>query len=98
MIYHMVLFRVRADVSDERVRAVFAELAGLKDKIDGILSFAGGPYSSDEGVNQGFNHGFCMTFDSAASRDAYLPHPEHEAVKENIIPRIDGVIAFDYEC
>jgi hypothetical protein len=38
-----------------------------------------------------------MTFDSVESRDAYLPHPEHERVKSAILPHVDGVVAFDFE-
>jgi hypothetical protein len=37
-----------------------------------------------------------MTFDSAANRDAYLPHPEHERVKSIIQPHLADVIAFDF--
>jgi hypothetical protein len=42
-----------------------------------------------------------MTFADAASRDAYLPHPEHDKVKQLIFPELDGgldgVVAFDWE-
>ena len=101
MITHCVLFKIRADVPQEQIDAVFAELAGLKDKIPGILSFEGGPYSSPEGLNKGFTHGFVMTFPDAASRDGYLPHPEHEVVKGHVLEvldgGLDGVVAFDFE-
>ena len=72
----------------------------LREKIPGMLSFAGGPYSSPEGLNRGFTHAFVMTFRDERSRDAYLPHPEHEKVKETVLGAldggIDGVIAFDF--
>lgn len=101
MIYHMVLLKVRADVSEARALEVLAEIGSLRDRIPGILSYESGPYSSPEGVNKGFDYGFCMTFDTAASRDAYLPHPEHEVVKGHVLEildgGIDGVIAFDFE-
>ena len=42
-----------------------------------------------------------MDFESVAARDAYLPHPDHEAVKQVVVEvldgGIDGVVAFDYE-
>src|SRR5205807_2582254 len=82
MITHMVLLRVRSDVQKSEVDRVFAALAGLKGRIPGLLSFSGGPYSSHEGLQRGFTHGFCMTFPEAAARDAYLLHPEHEKVKK----------------
>ena len=97
-IKHMVILKFKPEVPQATIDDLFRQLAGLQDQIAGILDFSGGPYSSEEGLNGGYTHGFCMTFKDAAARDAYLPHPDHEVVKGNIIPNIDGVIAFDYEC
>lgn len=97
-IKHMVILQFKPETPDALIDELFAQLAGLQEKIDGILDFSGGPYSSHEGLNGGYTHGFCMTFRDAAARDAYLPHPDHEVVKGNIIPHIDSVIAFDYAC
>ncbi len=66
-------------------------------KIPGLLSMKHGPYESPEGLNDGFTHGFVMTFDTQKSRDAYLPHPEHERVKEIVVPNLARVIVFDFE-
>ena len=63
----------------------------------GLLSFTGGPYSSPEGINKGFSHGFTMMFQDEDSRNGYLPHPEHERVKALIVPLLDDLIAFDYQ-
>ena len=101
MVTHMVLLRIRKDVPAAEIARVFAALAGLKGKIPGLLSFAGGPYSSGEGMNRGFTHGFAMTFADERARDAYLPHPEHEKVKARVLEVLDGgvagVLAFDFE-
>jgi hypothetical protein len=100
MIRHIVLLKIKADTAQETVDRIQRELAGLKAKIQGILSFDWGAYSSDEGLNKGFTHGFVMDFESAAARDAYLPHPEHEKVKALVLENINGledVIAFDFE-
>ena len=96
-IEHMVILKFKPDVSEETIRSLFAQLAELKDLIPGIRSFAGGPYSSDEGLNAGFTHGFSMEFEDASARDNYLPHPEHERVKQSILPCVTEVIAFDFE-
>jgi len=100
MIHHLVVLKIKKDAKPAQVTRMFAELDGLKKKIPGLLSFAGGPYSSPEGLNQGFTHGFVMTFSDGAARDGYLPHPEHEKVKERILPLLDGgldgVVAFDF--
>jgi len=100
-IKHVVLLRFKPEISQSKIDEIFAALAGLKDKIPGLLDFSGGPYSSDEGLNKGFTHGFVMTFADAASRDVYLPHPDHEVVKNIIFPELDGgldgVVAFDWQ-
>ncbi len=99
-IKHVVLLKFKPSTSQEKIDGIFIALAGLKDKIPGILDFSGGAYSSDEGLNKGFTHGFLMTFEDAAARDDYLPHPDHEVVKKMILPELDGgldgVIAFDW--
>ena len=101
MITHMVLFKIRSDVPQEQIDRVFDELSALRGKIPGVLSFAGGPYSSHEGLNRGFTHGFSMKFTDAAARDEYLPHPEHNKVKGHVLEvldgGLDGVLAFDFE-
>lgn len=96
-IKHIVLLNFKKGTPDAKIQTIFRDLEALKKAIPGILDFSGGPYSSHEGLNQGYTHGFVMTFDSAAARDGYLPHPEHEKVKSAILPLVDGVVAFDYE-
>lgn len=101
MIVHMVLFRMKQDLSKQEIERVFHAIGALKDRIPGILSYSWGRYASPEGLNRGFTHGFCTTFTDARARDAYLPHPEHKKVVELVLPALDGgldgVIAFDYE-
>ena len=54
----------------------------LRTKIPGITGFEDGVNNSPEGKNLGFTHVYMLTFDSVASRDAYLPHPEHKKFGE----------------
>lgn len=100
MITHVVLLRVRNTTPKAEIDHVFSALAGLKQRIPGLLSFSGGAYTSPEGLHKGFTHGFVMSFQDAAARDAYLPHPEHEKVKKIVFDvldgGLDGVVAFDY--
>jgi hypothetical protein len=97
---HVVLMKLKATTSEQKIREIFAALDGLRSRIPGLLDFSGGPYSSDEGLHRGFTHGFVMTLADAQSRDAYLTHPEHEKVKQFVIPELDGgldgVIVFDW--
>lgn len=94
---HLVLIKFKPTTSLLVIDQCMDDLRGLKTKIAGILDFCGGPYASGEGLNQGFTHGFIMTFDAPASRDNYLIDPEHEKVKNSILPLVDGVIAFDFD-
>jgi hypothetical protein len=97
---HVALLRFKPDTSPVTIAALFAALDGLRQTVPGLLDFSAGANNSTEGVAKGFTHGFLMTFADEASRDGYLPHPEHEAVKAQIIPwldgGIDGVIVVDW--
>ena len=102
MIRHMVMVKLKPGSSSRRspCSTAFGAMVG---SFDGLLSFSGGAYSSPEGINRGFNYGFSMDFRDAASRDRYLPSPEHVAIAQDIGPLLDGdfddcVVAFDYAC
>ena len=102
MVKHVVLLRFRRDTPQAQIKAIFRNLDELRQKIPGMLDFSGGAYSSPEGLNKGFTHGFVTAFADEESRDAYLSHPDHEAVKRLVIPWLeggfDGAIAFDWRC
>ncbi|WP_254173312.1 Dabb family protein [Planktothrix pseudagardhii] len=97
MIQHLVLLKFKPEVTPDQIDQIFTHLAELKNLIPGIIGFNGGPYSSPEGLNQGYTHGFIMTFETADHRDAYLPHPEHEKVKVMVLNYLDDLIAFDFD-
>ncbi len=98
-VVHTVLLRFQSNLPAETIEDLFQQLRELQRKIPGILTFSGGPYSSPEGLNRGYTHGFVMRFADEASRDAYLPHPEHQRVVERLLPLLEGdsgAIAFDW--
>lgn len=101
MIHHLVLLRLRRDVPAARVKEIFELIGSMKAHVPGLASYHHGPYSSPEGLQRGYTHGFAMTFDNAASRDTYLFHPEHEKVKAAVLAvldgGLDGVVAFDFQ-
>ena len=96
MTRHFGVFQFKTEISDEKIKACFDALESMIGKIPGLIDIEHGPYQSDEGLNEDFTHGFIMTFDSPESRDAYLPHPIHEAVKEIIVPCLERVVVFDF--
>ncbi len=94
---HIALIKFKEGTSDDQIQKVFDDIMELSENVPGIEDYVSGPNSSPEGLNQGFTHGFIMTFTDAAARDAYLPHPEHERVKALVVPYVETVLVFDFE-
>jgi hypothetical protein len=97
MVRHFGMFQFKEGVTASQIDTCFREMKGMIGNIPGLLGMEHGSYESGEGLNDGFTHGFIMSFDTAASRDAYLPHPEHERVKEIVVPCLERVVVFDFE-
>eukprot|EP00741_Cyanophora_paradoxa_P024357 tig00021795_g23519.t1 len=103
MIKHIVLLRFAPEVTERQIHDLFVTLSCMSDELQQyIKKFSYGPYSSSEGLNRGFQHGFVMEFNTAKDRDAYLEHPRHkEIVETQLLPildgGIDGALAFDFE-
>jgi hypothetical protein len=95
-IHHMVLVKFAA-AKLQRAPELMVALENLRKIMPGFLALCGGPYSSPEGLNQGYTHGYLMTFASADARNEYLTHPEHEKLKAAFLPDLEGVVAFDFE-
>jgi hypothetical protein len=101
MIRHVVLFKLKSGTDAQSVAQVFSALKGLQTKIPGILSIATGHDNSPEGLQRGHTHGFTVDFTDAAARDAYLPHPAHQAVGAMIVGitegGVDGICVVDWD-
>jgi len=96
MTRHYGMFQFKEGVSNTEIDKCFATMHDMVGKIPGLLEMEHGPYDSSEGLNDGYTHGFIMTFDSPESRDAYLPHPIHEKVKDLVIPKLERLVVFDF--
>jgi len=93
---HFGLFQFKEEVSESQIESCFQEMNSMVGKVPGLLEVLHGPYMGSEGLNDGFSHGFIMTFDSVETLEAYLSHPEHERVKEIVLPCLERVIVFDF--
>jgi hypothetical protein len=95
---HVVVFKYRAGTTDAQMRQVTAALAALKDRIPGIVSFEHGVNHSPENLNKGFTHTYLITFTDAKARDAYLPHPDHQAFGKLLgsLGVLEDVFVVDY--
>jgi hypothetical protein len=94
-VLHVVLLKPKTGATAAQFAALWSALEGLKDRIPGIASVACGPNASPEGLEQGYTQGFVMRFDDAQARDAYLPHPEHQAVIPLVLAVAESVLVFD---
>jgi hypothetical protein len=74
---HIVVFKYKPAATAEQIRQVTEAFRDLRKKIPGITAFEDGVNNSPEGKNLGFTHVYMLTFEDAAARDAYLPHPDH---------------------
>ena len=93
---HVVLFKFKDGTKAEDIQKVEAAFRALPTKIPQIAGFEWGTDNSPEKLAQGFTHCFFLTFNSAADRDAYLPHPEHKAFGKVLHPHLDKVLVVDY--
>lgn len=97
MVEHIVLLKLKSDVTSEQVDALPDALMQMKSEIPGIESITAGPNNSPEGKSQDYSYGFIVRFTDEAARDAYLPHPFHQKVAgEQIRPLVEDVLVFDY--
>ena len=96
MIDHIVLFKVKEGTPPESVSGMLEGLRGLEARVPGIVALSAGENFSDR--SQGFTHGLVVRFQDQAALGAYLPHPAHQEVVQNLIrPIVDDVLAVDYE-
>jgi len=93
---HVVLFKIKPEVTKEQVQEIVAGFQALPTKIDGITAFEWGTDVSPEGLADGFTHCFVVTFKDAKARDAYLPHPAHKDYVALLSPKLEKVLVIDY--
>ena len=91
---HLVLLKLRPDVSPKEVQDLKDNLLGMVGKIDGILWVDFGmqqcmyPGYSDRSC--GYTHMLVVTLKDQNALQSYDSHPEHIRVKtEHIVPLLD---------
>ena len=96
LLRHVVLFQFNEETTADQVKTIEDAFRALPGQIDAIHSFEWGTDVSVEGIADGYTHCFFVTFQSAADRDAYLPHPAHKAFGALLRPHLAKVLVFDY--
>jgi hypothetical protein len=101
MIRHLVALKFRAGTDEAVKTALYADLAGLSSRIDGILDFqTRRNVSVEDPLVRGFRDLFWFDFRDTGVRDAYLADPVHRAIGARIVAELeggaDGVFVFDF--
>ena len=95
---HVVIFKYKPNATDKEIEQVTEALGGLKETIPGIVAFEHGINDSPEDLNNGFTHIYMFTFENAAARDLYLPHPKHQEFGRMLgnLDILEDVFVVDY--
>lgn len=96
MIRHILLIQFKPNASSQQIDALKASFLSMPEKVGGVESVEWGLNDSPEGKNKHYTHCVMMTFADEAGRDLYLPHPEHDALKEIFRPILEDIVVFDY--
>ncbi|MCA9031897.1 MAG: Dabb family protein [Planctomycetaceae bacterium] len=93
---HCVFFKFKEDASPEDIHRIEEGFAELRGKISAIKGYEWGINNSPEKHDAGFTHCFMVTFDSEEGRDEYLPHPDHKAFVEVLLPLLEEPRVIDF--
>jgi hypothetical protein len=96
LLRHVVLFKFKESATQAQIDEVVKGFGELPQKIDAIHDYEWGTNNSPEDHAKGYTHCFLVTFKSEADRDAYLPHPAHQAFVKVLLPILDEVHVVDY--
>lgn len=102
MLFHIVLFRPRSDLTPaDRARLVEA-LEGALRRIPSIRRFHvgrrvthGAGYEALAAVS--LDYGAVIEFDDVAGLKAYLAHPAHQALGSTFMRSLEASTIFDYQ-
>lgn len=99
MIRHIVLLRLRPEVTDAEIGAVFAEIHALRGDLPGLRAVASGRSESPERIERGYLHGMVLEFDDWAALARYGEDVRHKAAGAKLVAAaqdgLDGILVFD---
>ncbi len=97
MIRHILLIKFKDTTEHFQINEVKALFSAIPNKVGGVVSVEWGINDSPENKNKGYTHSVLMTFSDEEGRQNYLPHPEHEALKEVFRPLLEDIVVLDYQ-
>jgi hypothetical protein len=97
MIRHVVLIRFKATTTSAQQADFAKQFQALVTQVPQVKSIEWGANASPEELDKGFTHCFLVSFDNVVARDAYLPHPAHQAFVRETDEWVADVLVIDYE-
>lgn len=102
MIRHFVALRFKPSTPQETKDALYTQLAGLSDRIDGISDFqVRQNVSVEDALVRDYRDLFWFDFRDTHVRDTYLDDETHQAIGGQILAELqggaDGVFVFDFD-
>lgn len=96
MIRHIVLLSFKDGMCESDIASVIQSVVDLQQSIPEMKDIVHGVDASVEGLAQGFTHSFVILFENEQARDAYLYHPEHVRVADEVVrPTLKSILVFD---
>lgn len=96
MIRHILLIKFKETSMLSEIEKLKGLFESMPERVEGVVSVEWGINDSPEGKNKGYTHSVLMTFADEAGRQNYLPHAEHEALKQVFRPLLEDIVVFDY--
>ena len=94
MVTHILMYRFKAGVGDERVDEHLSFIEGLRGKFEGLVDLKCG---RDIGTrNRKYSHGFVMTFESAEALTAYNKSELHGELVGRFRDDVEDKVVFDF--
>jgi hypothetical protein len=85
-------------VPEETLRGIARAFGELARALPFVTGFEWGRNSSPEGLDRGLTHCFVLSFAGPEGRDAYLPHPAHQAFCRTWLDtNVEDVCVVDFE-
>ncbi|MBI4477651.1 MAG: Dabb family protein [Acidobacteria bacterium] len=102
MVFHIVLFRPRPDLSEEERTAFIRALEQATTQIPQVRRFSVGRRLThgrgyEEAMTVDFEYAAVIEFDDVAGLKAYLDHPAHTELGNRFFSALAAGLVYDYE-
>jgi len=97
MFEHIVLLKLKSDVTADQQEDVVKLAQAFKGKIPGIVDLSVGINVTEEVEHkQGYTLGIRVTFENRQACRDYVQHPLHQNFLQSVGPFVEGIVVVDY--